>query len=313
MEISRAPIVAIVCAKNEAQRIGPVLDVLMRKLPVLVVNDGSTDATALVAQQKGAAVLNLPRNVGKGRAMLAGVNALPNARIVVFIDADLKGLRPEHIDRLVQPVVNGQFGMVVGMRDYGNALNQVVQQLPLISGERAVRRDLLAAMPPQAWQGYAVETWMNHVVAKQGARIGTTLLPGVSVVLKWDKEPNDGFHKMVDMGAEVVGAHVQVEEAMHPPSGLGAPGIPKGNASQSVMRDLSRTLVEVGGPYVQQHLWTPAAQRQVGDAIGRRLALPLWSIACVACAGFFGPTAGLVAAIGALAVNHPGWRRDLSD
>lgn len=302
MTFRKIPAVAIVCAKNEAQRIGRVLDVLVPKIPTLVVDDGSTDATAFIARRKGASVLSLPRNVGKGGAMLAGVNAVPFADVIVFVDADLVGLRPEQIDLLVQPVLNGEFGMVVGMRDYGPKLNQVVQKLPLISGERAIRRDLLLKMPPQAWRGFGVETWMNHVVATSGQRIGTIPLQGVSVVLKWEKEGLDpGFTKMVDMGAEVIDAHVQAAAIQAPmPTSLAM----RGGSSRDVMRALTQTFVEAGGPYVRQHLWTPEAQERVGDAIGRRLSMPLWSIACVACAGLFGPTAGLAAAVGALALNH---------
>ena len=317
MNFDRTPVVAIICAKNEAQRIGRVLDVLMPKVPTLVVNDGSTDATAQIARQHGARVLSLPRNVGKGQAMLAGVNAVPYADTILFADADLIGLRPEHINSIVNPVLNNDYGMVVGMRDYGPQLNSVVRKLPLISGERAVHRSLLERMPVEGWRGFAVETWMNHVVAQSGMRVGTVAMPGVSVVLKWDKEvgpglvPRDaGFAQMVNMGAEVVEAHVQA--AGYPTiAPLPASLIAQRGSSRDVMRALSQTLVETGGPYVRQHLWTPDAQQRVGDAIGRRLSMPLWTIACVACAGLFGPTVGLAAALGALAYNHPGWRRDL--
>ena len=280
-----------------------MLEVLAPTLPTLVVNDGSTDATAQVARAHGANVLSLPRNVGKGQAMLAGVNAVPYADTILFVDADLIGLRPEHIDRIVTPVLNGNYGMVVGMRDYGPQLNSVVKQLPLISGERAVHRSLLTRMPPEAWQGFAVETWMNHVVAQSGMPVGTVPLPGVSVVLKWEKDPSSGFAQMVNMGAEVVEAHVQAAgyPSLAPlPASLTA----RKGTSRDVMRALSQTLIETGGPYVRQHLWTPDAQQRVGDAIGRRLSMPLWTIACIACAGLFGPTVGLAAAIGALAYNH---------
>ena len=323
MNFGRMPAVAIVCAKNEAPRIGRVLSALVPKIPTLVVNDGSTDDTAYVAQDHGARVLNLPRNLGKGQAMLAGVNAVPNADTILFADADLVGFRPEYVDRLLSPVLNGNYGMIVGMRDYGPQLESVIRRLPLISGERAVRRSLLVGMPAEAWRGFAVETWMNHVVAQSGQRIGTVLLPGTSVVLKWDKgdeglaprprpaeggnaglvPPQAGFEQMVTMGAEVVEAHVRA--AGYPSTApLPASLTARKGTSQDVMRALSQTLVETGGPYVRQHLWTPDAQQRVGDAIGRRLSMPLWSIAYIACAGFFGPTVGLAAALGALAYNH---------
>lgn len=297
--------VAIVCAKNEAPRIQNVLDVLVPKIPTLVIDDGSSDDTAAVAKRCGATVLSLPSNVGKGRAMLMGTRIASFADVVVFVDADLTGLRPEHIDRLIEPVEQGQYGMMVGMRDYGPKINELVRQWPLISGERAVRRDLLLSMPDHAWRGYAVETWMNHVVASARGRIGTTLLDGLSVVLKWEKEGLDqGFQKMAAMGAEVVQAHVdaatQAARVLEAPTPVSV--AKKGASSDEVMRALSQTLVETGGPFVRDELWTREAQRQVGHAVGERLAAPMWTIACAACTVLFGPLAGISAAIGAMMV-----------
>lgn len=312
-------VIAIVAAKDEAPRIGRVIDALLAsrnpalagrvKLPVLVVDDGSTDSTAQVALNHGAMVLRLPKNVGKGEAMRRAVEAsrpsypTPNDT-VLFVDADLLGFRPDHVDRVLGPVSQGPYGMVVGMRDYGPALNPVVSQLPLISGERAVRRSILDRMPPQAWSGYAVETWLNHIAALSGLPVGTTLLDDVSVVLKWNKDNQrgNGYRKMVDMGAEVARAHVQA--AQYPLT------LQAGPSTDDVMESLTRTLVRVGGPYVREHIWTPEAQRAVGEGIGRRLAAPLWALACVACGVAWGPAAGLAAGVGALAAVYtlPPWQ-----
>lgn len=303
--------IAIVAAKDEAPRIGPVLDALTRKVPTLVVDDGSTDNTAQVALNHGAMVLRLPQNVGKGEAMRRAVEATrpryptPNDT-VFFVDADLLGFRPDHVDRVLGPVSQGPYGMVVGMRDYGPALNPVVRQLPLISGERAVRRSILDRMPQEAWSGYAVETWLNHIAALSGLPVGTTLLDDVSVVLKWNKDNQrgNGYRKMVDMGAEVARAHVQAAQY---PLTLQAGTNP---STDDVMESLTRTLVRVGGPYVREHIWTPEAQRAVGEGIGRRLAAPLWALACVACGVAWGPAAGLAAGVGALAAVYtlPPWQ-----
>ena len=62
-------------AYNEAPRIGAVLDVVTRHPlihEVIVIDDGSTDATANVAARKGVTLILMPQNGGKSRAIAAG-------------------------------------------------------------------------------------------------------------------------------------------------------------------------------------------------------------------------------------------------
>lgn len=299
--------IAIVCAKDEASRIGVVLDALLPVIDTLVVDDGSTDGTAEVARARGAHVLRLPQNRGKGQAMLAGVRA-SSADVVVFVDADLVGLRPDHIAKLVTPVLAGQYGMVVGMRDYGPRMNDVVRRLPLISGERAIRRDILARMPASAWSGYGIETWLNHIAGASGWPIGTVLLDGLQIVTKWEKDGPQGFTKMVDMAAEVIKAHDTA--ARHATGAIvRAPTPPtlaaRGASTEEVMRELSRTIVSVGGPFVRDELWTEEARRHLGQAVGQKLAAPLWALCCAFCTFAFGPIAGVTVAVGALLTRRP--------
>jgi polyisoprenyl-phosphate glycosyltransferase len=304
-------VVAIVCAKNEATRIGRVLSVLVPMVPVLVVDDGSTDRTADVAEAYGASVLRLPQNIGKGRAMLEGVRAT-DADFILFVDADLIGFREDHVQKILDPILSGAYEMVVGMRDYGEKLNPLVQKLPLISGERAVSRRILDCMPDRGWRGFGVETWLNHTAAVCGARVGTVLLDGMQIVKKWEKEPEVGFPKMLDMGAEIIKAHD--DAAKHIVSGpwdvsdAPAPATlaAKGASTDDVMRQLSQTLVEVGGPYVRDQLWTPEARRDFGDAVGKRLAKPIWVLATTVCTVFFGPVAGAGMAVAGLVSSRLG-------
>ena len=64
---------AVISCFNEAERIGPLVTDVRRHLPrVIVVDDGSTDATAQIAHERGANVVRLSRNRGKGAALRAG-------------------------------------------------------------------------------------------------------------------------------------------------------------------------------------------------------------------------------------------------
>lgn len=182
------PAVAIVPAHNEAPRIAPVIRTLLASRQfarVLVVDDGSTDETAAVARVAGAQVLSLSPNRGKGGAMLAGLQST-NEPVVVFFDADLVGLRPDHVAALVEPVVAGRAGMAVGLRDHGK-WNQTQSILPAITGERAVRRELLERVPTSFWNGFRIEVGINEVVRRSGMPVEPVLLDGLSIVPKWAK------------------------------------------------------------------------------------------------------------------------------
>ena len=109
--------VLIVPALNEAAVVGD----LVRRVPhdavaeVVVVDNGSTDATAVVAREAGARVVSEPRR-GYGAACFAGVTALPpDAGIAVFIDAD-GSQRPEEIPQVLAPILAGRADLVLGAR-----------------------------------------------------------------------------------------------------------------------------------------------------------------------------------------------------
>ncbi len=114
-------VVVVVPALNEAGNIGPLVhDCLSQGIPtVVVVDNGSTDATAQNATSAGAVVVPEPRR-GYGYACAAGsAKALQiGADVVVYIDADHSS-RPDEIKRLVAPVQQGQALLVLGSRVKG--------------------------------------------------------------------------------------------------------------------------------------------------------------------------------------------------
>ena len=117
-----ARIALLIPALNEEASIGHVLSNLPAGLffQVVVVDNGSTDRTAEVAQAHGATVVREPRR-GYGRACLAGLAALdPNSDIVVFMDADSSDV-PEEAGRLLEPIISGAADLVIGSRVLGQA------------------------------------------------------------------------------------------------------------------------------------------------------------------------------------------------
>jgi glycosyltransferase involved in cell wall biosynthesis len=141
---------------------------------VVVVDDGSVDATAAVARAAGARVVvrTEPGAPGsKALAMAAGV-AATDARSVLFLDADCVGLSVGHLDRICEPYVAGVATMSIGLFDYG-WLNPLVRRLPPLSGERVVPRWVFESVPPSKLDGYTVEVRLNEVVCE--GRLGTVV------------------------------------------------------------------------------------------------------------------------------------------
>lgn len=85
---------------------------------ILIVNDGSRDNTARIAEQSGAEVLTHIINRGQGAALRTGLEYLRDTKqadIVVTFDADGQH-RPEDITKLIQPIKNNQADIVLGSR-----------------------------------------------------------------------------------------------------------------------------------------------------------------------------------------------------
>lgn len=154
---------------------------------VLVVDDGSTDATARRAASVGAKVLR--REGGgsgsKAHAMEAGV-AASDAEAILFCDADVLGLTSAHLDSVCEPFADGRADMSVGWFDYG-FLNPLVLRLPPTSGQRVVPRRVWDAVGAEKRQGYSIEIMINEVIAEAHLRTTVRIMPGVGHRTKRDK------------------------------------------------------------------------------------------------------------------------------
>ncbi len=121
-----APGLAVVMsALDEADSIGEVLGDLPESVEGLtvvpvVVDDGSTDDTAVLAEKAGAVVVRHPRNLGQGEGLRTGFAAAAalGAGVVVTMDADGQH-DPAQLSALVRPVVAGEADYVQGSRFLG--------------------------------------------------------------------------------------------------------------------------------------------------------------------------------------------------
>jgi glycosyltransferase involved in cell wall biosynthesis len=84
---------------------------------VIVVDNGSRDGTARVAEDAGAKVVYEPRR-GYGRACLAGITAAEDAEILAFLDADHSDYPAQLVD-ILAPILAGEADLVIGSRSLG--------------------------------------------------------------------------------------------------------------------------------------------------------------------------------------------------
>ena len=184
-------VAAVVPAYNEEKRIGAVLKTL-RASPdvdeIIVVSDGSTDRTVEVAGAfPGVRVVRLTRNKGKGGAMREGA-LLTEADVLIFFDADLIGLTPQHVHDLVRPVCCGVATMATGVFKGGRFWTDVAQTFsPGITGQRAIRRDVFLRIPDLETVGYGIELAITYYVRHHDMISRRVTLRGVTHPMKEEK------------------------------------------------------------------------------------------------------------------------------
>ncbi len=109
---------AVVPAWNAAETVGDVVAGLVRALgvPVVVVDDGSTDATAETARAAGGAVVSHGRNLGKGAAILSGLREAARRGHAVAVTVDADGQHPPSSARTLLDA-DAAGALVLGVRD----------------------------------------------------------------------------------------------------------------------------------------------------------------------------------------------------
>ena len=193
-------VAAIIAAKDEAARIVATVTAV-RGIDgvdeVIVVDDGSSDATARLAAEAGALVISHPRNRGKAAAMATGASAAADldlrvrpasgrARDLLFIDADLAESAAT-LGALVAPVASraadmtiavlppqeragGGHGFVVRLARKGIRRHSGWTAAQPLSGMRCLSREALDAALPLA-RGWGVEVGLTIDVLGAGLRV----------------------------------------------------------------------------------------------------------------------------------------------
>lgn len=182
-------IIALIPANNESDHIQTVVAATRQYLPVLVVDDGSRDATAQLAESAGARIVRHPTNLGKGAALITGFKESLRDGCTAVITLDADGQHdPAEIPLFLEYYSSHPVGLVIGQRDYSkmpfprnisNTIGRwmfssaVRQDIPdNQSGYRMISRPLMELMIGSNETGFELEVAMIALCLKHRLGLG---------------------------------------------------------------------------------------------------------------------------------------------
>ena len=194
MEASMSSLSIVIPAKNESGAIGDVVARAVEKYPeaeIIVVDDGSTDDTASVAEGAGAKVVRHPESLGNGAAVKAGARAA-QGDIIAFMDGDGQHDAGEFGPLLAK--LDEGYDMIIGARDsgshasvgrlYANGIYNVVaswltgRRIPdLTSGFRVARARLFKQFLYLLPNGFSYPTTITMAFLRSGYPIRFESIP----------------------------------------------------------------------------------------------------------------------------------------
>ncbi len=201
---------AIISVYNEERTIENVITSLLNCYLIdelIVVNDGSTDKSGQIISKLQESFsfqyIDFPQNRGKSFAMATGVETA-QGEVIVFVDADIIGLKCSHIQKMLHPLLNGEADMVIG-QPYADSEKKTdpLKPLEMLAGERAVyKQDILPIIDKMKHSKYGAETLMNLYYKSQRKRIKIEYLWGLIHLKKFQKK--SFHHSFKDYSIETI-------------------------------------------------------------------------------------------------------------
>lgn len=183
-------VAAVIPAYNEEKTIGNVLQVLINLDTIdeiIVVSDGSQDKTTDIARNFDVRIIELDKNKGKSYAVLTGVMNT-DAEIILMLDADLIGLKPEHVYRLLEPILKKEAHMTIGVFKKGRGATDLAQKIaPYLSGQRAIARSVFEKLKSYKVKDYGIEMALKLMADREKIKVKEVFLNDLTHVMKEEK------------------------------------------------------------------------------------------------------------------------------
>jgi glycosyltransferase involved in cell wall biosynthesis len=184
--------IVLIPAYNEGKNITAVVKAARQYLPVLVVDDGSIDDTAMHAEAAGAEVIRQTPNQGKGTALLAGFRRALKQGCLAVITLDGDGQHdPAEIPKFLAAYRSHPVALIIGQRDFtrmpftrrlANTLGRIIFSMavghPIAdnqSGYRLINRELMGSMLEDDEPGFELEVDMIVLALKHN--LGLNWIP----------------------------------------------------------------------------------------------------------------------------------------
>jgi len=226
-------------AFNEEKNIAGIISKLKRiTKDIIVCNDGSTDLTADIAEEMGALVINHEKNLGYGgaiRSIFLKAKDL-NGDVLVTFDADGQH-RIEDIDKVINPILNGQSDIVIGSRFLDDNEKEVPQYrkvgIKVITKitNATIKKDLTDSQ--SGFRAYSKQVLNEIRPSESGMGVSTEILiKASSKNLKISEVPikilygeNSSTHNPVVHGSSVIFSTIKFTSIEHPLKFYGIPSV----------------------------------------------------------------------------------------
>ena len=226
-------------AFNEEKNIAGIISKLKRTTKdIIVCNDGSTDLTAEIAEEMGAIVINHEKNLGYGgaiRSIFLKAKDL-NGDVLVTFDADGQH-RIEDIDKVINPILEGQSDIVIGSRFLDDNEKEVPQYRKV--GIKVITKITNATIKKEltdsqsGFRAYSKQVLNEIRPSESGMGVSTEILiKANSKNLKISEVPikilygeNSSTHNPVVHGSSVIFSTIKFTSIEHPLRFYGIPSV----------------------------------------------------------------------------------------